>query len=57
MHSAELPMNELGQWELDASYLTEHGCAFLSKREPEPEGEEVQASLGDLLQSMTAQKH
>lgn len=57
MHFAELPMTELGQWELDASYLTEHGCAFLSKREREPEGEEVQASLGDLLQSMTAQKH
>lgn len=52
MNAADLPMEELGEWELDASYLDDHGCAFLSKRE-----EDARPSLGDLLQSMTASKH
>ena len=55
MNAADLPMDELGEWELDASYLEDHGCAFLSKREEE--GEDARPSLGDLLQSMTASKH
>jgi len=46
-------MEELGEWELDASYLDDHGCAFLSKREED----DASPSLGDLLQSMTASKH
>lgn len=53
MNAADLPMEELGEWELDASYLDDHGCAFLSKRE----AEDARPSLGDLLQSMTASKH
>lgn len=53
MNAADLPMEELGKWELDASYLDDHGCAFLSKRE----AEDARPSLGDLLQSMTASKH
>jgi len=53
MNAADLPMEELGEWELDASYLDEPGCAFLSKRE----AEDARPSLGDLLQSMTASKH
>lgn len=55
MNAADLPMEELGEWKLDASYLEDHGCAFLSKREEE--GEDARPSLGDLLQSMTASKH
>ena len=53
MNAADLPMEELGERELDASYLDDHGCAFLSKRE----AEDARPSLGDLLQSMTASKH
>lgn len=53
MRAADLPLEELGEWELDASYLDDHGCAFLSKRE----AEDARPSLGDLLQSMTASKH
>ena len=53
MNAADLPMEELGEWELDASYRDDHGCAFLSKRE----AEDARPSLGDLLQSMTASKH
>lgn len=53
MNAADLPMEELGEWGLDASYLDDHGCAFLSKRE----AEDARPSLGDLLQSMTASKH
>ena len=45
---------ELCEWVLDASYLEDHGCAFLNKREEE---EGARPSLGDLLQSMTASKH
>lgn len=51
--AAGLPMEELGEWELDTSYLDDHGCAFLSKRG----AEDPRPSLGDLLQSMTASKH
>lgn len=54
MNAADLPMEELGEWVLDASYLEDHGCAFLNKREEE---EDARPSLGDLLQSMTASKH
>ena len=54
MNAADLPMDELGDWGLDASYLEDHGCAFLRKREEE---EDARPSLGDLPQSMTASKH
>lgn len=48
--AAGLPVQEVGEWQLDASYL-EHGVAFVSKcLHEEAQG----VSLGDLLQSMTS---
>lgn len=56
MKASGLPMDELGEWELDVSYMEDHDCAFLNKREGE--GEEAQhPSLGDLLQPQTALRH
>lgn len=43
-------LQEVGEWQLDASYL-EHGVAFVSKCLHE---EAPGVSLGDLLQSMTS---
>lgn len=53
MRAADLPMEELTAWELDASYLDDHGCAFLTRRETE----DSTPSLGDLLQAAVASKH
>lgn len=53
MNAADLPMEELGEWELDASYLDDHGCAFMSREEDEAEA----PSLSDLLQAAASVRH
>lgn len=54
MVAAGLSPAEVDQWTLDASYLDEHGLAFLSEDE---EDARPLADLGDLLQSTSAMKH
>lgn len=51
--SAGLPEEDLGKWQLDASYLTDHGCAFMSREEDEAEA----PSLSDLLQAAVSVRH
>lgn len=45
-----LPVGEIGEWKLDASYIEEHGIAFLSKCLVEEE-DEGGLSLADILKS------
>lgn len=51
--AAGLPEEDLGKWQLDASYLTDHGCAFLGREEDEAEA----PSLSDLLQAAASVRH
>jgi len=54
--AAGVPVGEVGEWELDASYLEDHGVAFLSKSCRE--GEE--GGLADFLRALgggTGLKH
>jgi len=56
MVAAGLSPAEVGQWTVDASYLDEHGLAFLSKCDDEEDAHTL-ADMGDMLQSMSAMKH
>lgn len=51
--AAGLPEEDLGKWQLDASYLTDHGCAFMSREEDDAEA----PSLSDLLQAAASVRH
>ena len=55
LEAAGLPETELGQWELDVSYLWDHQCAFLKRSESEEEDEAP--NLSALFQAATATKH
>lgn len=55
LEASGLPGTELDQWELDATYLRDHQCAFLKRNEPEETGEAP--NLADLLQAAISVKH
>ncbi len=55
LEASGLPVADMGQWELDATYLRDHQCAFLKRNEPEETGEAP--NLADLLQAAISVKH
>lgn len=57
MVAAGLSPAEVGQRTLDASYVDEHGLAFLSSKREDEEDAHPLALLYDLLQSLSATKH
>lgn len=53
LESAGLDFEDRGDYPIDASYLDDHGFAFLARREQEEEG----PNLHDILQAAVARKH
>ena len=51
--AAGLPEDDLGKWQLEASYLADHSCAFLGREEDDAEA----PSLSDLLQAAASVRH
>lgn len=53
LESSGLDFEDRGDYHIDASYLDDHGFAFLARREEEPEG----PCLQDILPAAVARKH